>query len=68
MVGMNAAAVGYGFARGTGRAGGRGRGGATGAAGRAVRIVEVQPAGKKRLSVADWSRGRGVAVGDRLGA
>jgi methionyl-tRNA formyltransferase len=41
---------------------------ATGDAGRAVRIVEVQPAGKKRLSVAEWSRGRGVAVGDRLGA
>jgi methionyl-tRNA formyltransferase len=32
-----------------------------------VRIVEVQPAGKRRLSVADWARGRGVGAGDRFG-
>ena len=32
-----------------------------------VRIHDVQPAGKRRLAAADWSRGRGVAVGDRLG-
>lgn len=39
------------------------------AAGRdAVRVTEVQPAGKRRLAAADWARGRGVAVGDRLGA
>ena len=35
--------------------------------GGAVRIVEVQPAGKRRLSVAEWVRGRGIAEGDRLG-
>lgn len=34
----------------------------------AVRVAEVQPAGKRRLAAADWARGRGVAVGDRLGA
>lgn len=33
----------------------------------AVRVAEVQPAGKRRLSSADWARGRGIAVGDRLG-
>lgn len=32
----------------------------------AVRVVQVQPAGKKRISGAEWSRGRGVAVGDRF--
>ena len=34
----------------------------------AVRISHVQPAGKKRLTAAEWSRGRGVQLGDRLGA
>ncbi len=34
--------------------------------GGAVRIVAVQPAGKKRMSPEEWARGRGVAVGDRL--
>jgi methionyl-tRNA formyltransferase len=33
----------------------------------ALAIDEVQPAGKKRLSAADWTRGRGVAEGDRFG-
>lgn len=33
-----------------------------------VRIADVQPAGKKRLKAAEWVRGRGVAVGDVLGA
>lgn len=33
----------------------------------AVRITEVQPASKRRLTAADWARGRGVVVGDRLG-
>jgi methionyl-tRNA formyltransferase len=31
-----------------------------------VRIQQVQPAGKARMTVADWARGRGVSVGDRL--
>jgi len=35
--------------------------------GGAVRVLEVQPAGKKRLSAADWARGRGISQGDRLG-
>jgi methionyl-tRNA formyltransferase len=33
----------------------------------AVRIAQVTPAGKKRLDAAEWFRGRGVAIGDRLG-
>jgi methionyl-tRNA formyltransferase len=33
----------------------------------AVRISDVQPAGKKRMSVMEWARGRGVSVGDRFG-
>lgn len=33
----------------------------------AVRVLNIQPAGKKRLAPADWARGRGIAVGDRLG-
>ena len=33
----------------------------------AIRINEVQPAGKSRMSVHDWVRGRGTAVGDRYG-
>jgi methionyl-tRNA formyltransferase len=37
------------------------------AAGRgAVAIQEVQPAGKTRISVAAWVRGRGIALGQRL--
>jgi methionyl-tRNA formyltransferase len=34
--------------------------------GGAVRIVAVQPAGKRRLSPQDWANGRGVAVGNRF--
>ncbi|MEJ7809893.1 MAG: methionyl-tRNA formyltransferase [Gemmatimonadaceae bacterium] len=34
----------------------------------AVQIADVQPAGKRRISAADWSRGRGVQIGDRFGA
>lgn len=30
----------------------------------AVQIAAVQPAGKRRMSPADWARGRGVALGD----
>ncbi len=33
----------------------------------AVVIREVHPAGKKRMTVADWVKGRGVARGDRWG-
>ncbi|HEY1951784.1 MAG TPA: methionyl-tRNA formyltransferase [Gemmatimonadaceae bacterium] len=33
----------------------------------AVRISDVQPQGKKRMSAHEWARGRGVAVGDRYG-
>ena len=33
----------------------------------AVRVVEVQPAGKRRMGAAEWHRGRGIAVGDRMG-
>jgi methionyl-tRNA formyltransferase len=33
----------------------------------AVRVAAVQPAGKKRMSAADWARGRGVAAGGMLG-
>lgn len=32
-----------------------------------VRIMEVQPAGRRRVGVAEWARGRGVAVGDTFG-
>lgn len=32
----------------------------------AVRIAYAQPAGKRRLAVQDWARGRGVAVGERF--
>jgi methionyl-tRNA formyltransferase len=31
----------------------------------ALRITDVQPAGKKRMSAHDWVRGRGTAVGER---
>ena len=33
----------------------------------AVRVAQAQPAGRKRLSAEEWQRGRGIAVGDRLG-
>ena len=33
----------------------------------ALRINEVQPAGKTRMSAHEWARGRGTAVGDRYG-
>ena len=33
-----------------------------------VRIGYVQPAGKRRLAALGWAQGRGVAVGDVLGA
>ena len=32
----------------------------------AVEIREAQPAGKKRIAVEDWTRGRGVAAGQRF--
>lgn len=32
----------------------------------AIRIANVQPAGKRRIAPAEWLRGRGVAVGQRL--
>ena len=32
----------------------------------AVRVREVQPAGKRRMSASDWIAGRGVQKGDRL--
>jgi methionyl-tRNA formyltransferase len=32
----------------------------------AVRIIDVHPSGQKRLSAAQWVRGRGVAVGERF--
>ncbi len=34
----------------------------------ALRISEVQPSGKSRMSAHEWVRGRGTAVGDRYGA
>ena len=34
----------------------------------AIRISDVQPHGKKRMTAHEWARGRGVAVGDRYGA
>ena len=33
----------------------------------ALAVREVQPAGRTRLAVAEWVRGRGIAVGARLG-
>ncbi|HUF29843.1 MAG TPA: methionyl-tRNA formyltransferase [Gemmatimonadaceae bacterium] len=33
----------------------------------AVRIVDVQPAGKRRMPVTEWARGRGVQTGERFG-
>lgn len=32
----------------------------------AVRVREVQPAGRKRMNAAEWIRGRGVQAGDRF--
>jgi methionyl-tRNA formyltransferase len=32
----------------------------------AVKVVAVQPAGKRRLAPNEWARGRGAAVGDRF--
>jgi len=34
--------------------------------GGAVRIVAVQPAGKRRLSPQEWAHGRAIAIGDRF--
>ncbi len=34
----------------------------------ALRIAEVQPAGKSRMPAQDWTRGRGAVVGERYGA
>lgn len=34
----------------------------------ALRIAEVQPSGKTRMTAHEWVRGRGTAVGDRYGA
>jgi methionyl-tRNA formyltransferase len=34
--------------------------------GGAVRVLAVQPAGKRRLAPAEWANGRGVAVGDKF--
>jgi len=33
----------------------------------ALRISEVQPAGKSRMTAHEWARGRGTAVGERYG-
>ena len=33
----------------------------------ALAVREVQPAGKNRLAVREWVRGRGITSGDRLG-
>ena len=33
----------------------------------AVRVREVQPAGKRRMEAGEWIRGRGVSVGQRFG-
>jgi methionyl-tRNA formyltransferase len=35
--------------------------------GSAVRVIDVQPQGKRRMSAEEWTRGRGVAVGDVMG-
>lgn len=34
----------------------------------ALRIADVQPSGRSRMSAIEWSRGRGVNVGDLLGS
>jgi methionyl-tRNA formyltransferase len=33
----------------------------------ALRIAEVQPSGKSRMPSEEWTRGRGIAVGERFG-
>ncbi|HEX6049444.1 MAG TPA: methionyl-tRNA formyltransferase [Gemmatimonadaceae bacterium] len=33
-----------------------------------IRIIDAQPSGKRRLSVSELARGRGIHVGDRFGA
>lgn len=33
----------------------------------AVRVLQVQPTGKRRMAAAEWHRGRGIVEGDRLG-
>ncbi|CAN5147303.1 methionyl-tRNA formyltransferase [soil metagenome] len=33
----------------------------------AVRVVQVQPAGRRRVGIAEWARGRGAVVGDIFG-
>jgi methionyl-tRNA formyltransferase len=33
-----------------------------------VRIIDAQPAGKRRLSIGELARGRGIKVGDQLGS
>jgi len=37
-----------------------------GCGGGALAVEEVQPAGKRRLPVSEWVRGRGIAVGEQL--
>jgi methionyl-tRNA formyltransferase len=32
----------------------------------AVRILQIQPAGRKRMSGEEWARGRGIGAGDRF--
>jgi methionyl-tRNA formyltransferase len=32
----------------------------------AVRVLQVQPAGKKRMAPQEWVRGRGVSIGQRF--
>lgn len=39
---------------------------ACGERGTAVRVLHVQPSGKKRMAGEDWLRGRGIAHGDRF--
>ncbi len=34
----------------------------------AVRVHQVQPTGKKRVTAAEWYRGRGIKAGERLGS
>jgi methionyl-tRNA formyltransferase len=34
----------------------------------AVRVTHVQPAGRPRLTAADWANGRGLEIGDLFAA
>jgi methionyl-tRNA formyltransferase len=34
----------------------------------AIRISDVQPSGRSRMTAAEWARGRGISAGDILGA